>query len=55
MENLSSPARPEPKLVARYAAAVALVAIAWFITVLLRLRFEQIPNSFFIYAVTIAA
>ena len=55
MENLSSPARQEPKLVARYALAIALVAIAWFVTAQLRLRFEQTPNSFFICAVTIAA
>jgi PAS domain S-box-containing protein len=55
MENLSSSPRQEPQWVARYAAAIALVAIAWFVTMLLRLRFEQIPNSFFICAVTIAA
>jgi PAS domain S-box-containing protein len=55
MENLNVPARQEPKLVTKYALAVALVAIAWFVTVQLRLRIEQTPNSFFICAVTLAA
>lgn len=55
MENLSVSARQESKLVAKYALAIALVAIAWFVTAQLRLRFEQTPNSFFICAVTIAA
>src|SRR5476651_2049757 len=44
-----------PPLLIKYAAAVALVAIAFLVTVQLRLRFEQTPNSFFICAVTLAA
>jgi len=55
MEKPTLPETREPKLLVRYAAAVALVAIAFFVTMELRLRFEQTPNSFFICAVTLAA
>jgi PAS domain S-box-containing protein len=55
MEKRNMPMRLKPNLLVRYAAAVALVVSAFFVTVQLRLHFAQTPNSLFFCAVILAA
>jgi PAS domain S-box-containing protein len=55
MEKPNLPAKRQPKLLIKYTAAIALVLIAFFVTVQLRAHFEQTPNSLFFCAVILAA
>jgi len=55
MEKPNLPVRREPGLLVKYMAAVALVAVAFYVTVQLRLHFVQIPNALFFCAVILAA
>jgi PAS domain S-box-containing protein len=55
MEHRDLPTGLRSQLLARYIAAAALVAVAFFLTVLLKSHFGQIPNSLFFCAVILAA
>jgi len=55
MEKPNAPAKRRPRMLVKYTAAIAFVAVAFFVTVQLRAHFEQTPNSLFFCAVILAA